>query len=57
VQLFHIPEQLEKDDQDDNPLDLENVESLLLEISALTTDDKIDDVAMKIRRLAIDLET
>ncbi len=57
MQLFHIPEQLEKDDQDDNPLDLENVESLLLEISALTTDDKIDDVAMKIRRLAIDLET
>ncbi|OQR84457.1 hypothetical protein ACHHYP_13364 [Achlya hypogyna] len=47
---------LEKDDNDDFPLENMQVEALLLEISALTTDDKIEEVAQKIRRLAIDLD-
>ncbi|OQS05222.1 hypothetical protein THRCLA_20686 [Thraustotheca clavata] len=44
------------DEQDDVPLENMQVEALLLEISALTTDDKIEEVAQKIRRFAIDLD-
>ncbi|KDO28747.1 hypothetical protein SPRG_19961 [Saprolegnia parasitica CBS 223.65] len=47
---------LEKDEQDDFPLENMQVDALLVEVSALTTDDKIEEVAQKIRRLAIDLD-
>ncbi len=52
--------QLENDDDKDQYrlVDLENlrVEALLLEVYALTTDEKIDEVSQKIRRFAADLE-
>uniref|UniRef100_K3X7B7 Mediator of RNA polymerase II transcription subunit 18 n=1 Tax=Globisporangium ultimum (strain ATCC 200006 / CBS 805.95 / DAOM BR144) TaxID=431595 RepID=K3X7B7_GLOUD len=51
---------LENEDEKDEYrlVDLENlrVEALLVEIFALTTDEKIDEVSQKIRRFAVDLD-
>lgn len=52
--------QLENEDEKDEYrlVDLENlrVEALLIEIFALTTDEKIDEASQKIRRFAVDLD-
>ncbi|RLN72019.1 hypothetical protein BBJ28_00023272 [Nothophytophthora sp. Chile5] len=48
-----------EDEKDEYRLvDLENlrVEALLVEIFALTTDEKIDELSQKIRRFAVDLD-
>ncbi|CEG38205.1 RxLR-like protein [Plasmopara halstedii] len=54
--MLHLKNEDEKDEY--RLVDLENlrVEALLVEIFALTTDEKIDEASQKIRRFAVDLD-